>query len=101
MSTNTAIKDLEFIMVVFLCRSSLQNYVIFLSPYEIYTTCQQLKNFGSEGAVRVGMEKTDESKWLCSSLVPRPFPPPVFDPLQYAKLVGGRPGRKSHVRDVR
>ena len=26
-------------------------------------------------------------------LVPRPFPPPVFDHLQYAKTEGGRPGR--------
>ena len=31
------------------------------------------------------------------SLVPRPFPPPVFDCLQYAKA-GGRPERFSHVR---
>ena len=35
-----------------------------------------------------------------SSLVPGPFPPPVFDRFQY-KNGGGRPGRKSHVRDVR
>ena len=34
------------------------------------------------------------------SLVPRPFPPPVFDRFQYENG-GGRPGRKSHVRDVR
>ena len=34
------------------------------------------------------------------SLVPRPFPPPVFDHFQY-KNRGGRPGRKSHVHDVR
>ena len=36
-----------------------------------------------------------------ASLVPRPFPPPVFDRILYAKTEGGRPGRKSHVRDVR
>ena len=30
------------------------------------------------------------------SLIPRPFPPPVFDRFQY-KNGGGRPGRKSHV----
>ena len=32
------------------------------------------------------------------SLVPRSFPPPVFDHLQYAKSRGGRHGRFSHVQ---
>ena len=36
-----------------------------------------------------------------NSLVPRPFSPPVFDRLQYAKTDGGRPRRTSHVRDIR
>ena len=48
------------------------------------------------------LEDSSEGELLLihGSLVPRPFPPPVFDRFQY-KNGGGRPGRKSHVRDVR
>jgi len=35
---------------------------------------------------------------LTTSLIPRPFPPPVFDRLQYANTEGGRPERSRHVR---
>ena len=36
------------------------------------------------------------------SLIPRLFLPPVYDRLQYAKTEGGgRPGRRSHVYDIR
>ena len=31
------------------------------------------------------------------SLIPRPFPPPVFDRLQYAKMEGEGLGEESHV----
>ena len=54
-------------MVVFLCSSPHQNYVISLSPYEIYITCQKsiFKNFGSEGTVRVGdLACRELMKWL-------------------------------------
>ena len=35
-----------------------------------------------------------------NSLIPRPFPPPVFDHLQYAKMEVEGMG-ESHMRDVR
>jgi len=38
-----------------------------------------------------------ETRWYKSSLVPRPFPPPVFDRLTVCKYGGGRPGRSRHV----
>ena len=41
-------------MVVFLCRSPLQNHVVFLSPFEIRPVNNLLKNCGSEGAVMQG-----------------------------------------------
>ena len=34
---------------------------------------------------------------IVPSLVPRPFPPPAFDHLQY-EIQRGRPGRSGHVR---
>jgi len=33
-----------------------------------------------------------------NSLIPRPFPPPVFDRLQDVYMEGGRPRRFRHVR---
>ena len=47
--------------------------------------------------------QTDTHKVLgYYSLIPGPFPPPVFDRLQITicKNRGGRPGRKSHVREA-
>ena len=47
--------------------------------------------------------RLDMQVWLIhvSSLIPRPFPPPVFFIVCSMQNGGGRPGRKSHMRDVR
>ena len=55
----------------------------------------------SASTERPGSEGRAVSKNLLASLVPRLFLPPVFNRLQYVKTEGGRPGRFSHMCDVR
>ena len=59
----------------------------------------QTFNFIARSDAHTWLVVPDMDSRMTSSLVPRPFPPPVSHTV--CKNGWGRPGRKSHVHDVR